>query len=526
MSKLFNGLLFSCLSLSILASCGKNKESSEIADSGKISQSISTVKEHDNHEMDEYGFCEEGGEYLGTTVGKEKINFNVSSTQPLFVRFKSLEGYILMPEIDGVEPTEYILYHFDDKGKITLIYDFEAVFDGNYDFGEYLYARFNFATFGTCSISIEYIQIDIADEFGYHIKDDKYLGKSINIESEGLLISEENGIKVEDGSKKSFYRFQFAKNTDYDVLRRNYDGLEINYAIRTASHTYEKVELKELVSTNAFEKSIDKFIYLNVSSKLQTNVLQETYFYVYVYYHTDEYGFDKDGIYHGEDVVSKVRIDRSEYYTYLNGYTWYFRYKIGLANTITYSKDTNLFTYKTYIRNKTTKEMVEVTDIENVPPITLENSDTYEDYIYFTITRINDHLYSSGNELEIKENAHTQHTHDDFGFCTLGGEYAGFEIEVGKTVNVVSGDEKMEEGDKFFARFKADENKKYYRLISNFLPSEFAYYGIVDGEFTPVAVNIQSDAATTIKTDDGYYYIVITTTGTVQNGSFTICELE
>ena len=75
--------LFIAALLSFVALTGCNNKKG--SDSQK--DSTSEVKPHKNHVMDQYGFCAEGGEYLGETLKEGENKFLITvTTQQVWVK--------------------------------------------------------------------------------------------------------------------------------------------------------------------------------------------------------------------------------------------------------------------------------------------------------------------------------------------------------------------------------------------------------------------------------------------------------
>ncbi len=498
--------------------------------------------EHQNHEADAYGFCKEGKEWLGEDllVGVNMFTIDENAS-PLFLRVDlanfttneipivditdnstvqpyDIKTYIV---IDGAPVFSSEIAYFEDAAFCNKLVGDERV--------DYLYYKLDYFSgtgiFGIVLASMYYepVVIHNPNDYGFCLDCGEYLGDDIDINVPSQVISTKNEMKTSSGKMRAFYRFAFSDGKDYEMLRGNYDCLAIAFTIKTGETTFEEVDLKELVSSHAFEKSTDKKVYLSVYKKNDNLSAEETLFQIKEYFHVDECGFDEKGVYHGVDYDKSVGLDNTAGITYLLGYKWYVRYKnITAGSTFSFTLFNGVFQYKYYIRSLT-GETKEVTDVSTKAPITMANQDGYEAILYIVITKYADDGY--GHLLTIWENKCEHSQVDENGFCESCGVFTGEEIEVGASISGLN----MSTGEVKFYCFKVTPGASYYKLVTNFSASEFEFFAFDKTTHAKISVSVpsgESNAVAAVECLDNTYYLALRPTASTSNGSFTIYKVS
>ena len=498
--------------------------------------------EHQNHEIDAYGFCKEGKEWLGEDLHLGVNMFTIEENMPpLFLRIDLANFAKYQIPVVGVTDNS-TAYPYDIKNYIMV--DGEPVFSSEIaylddvafcnqlvgdDRADYLYYKLDYFSgtgifgFVLTSSTYEPVEIHNPNDYGFCLDCGEYVGENIDISVPSQVISTKDEMKTSSGKMRAFYRFAFSDGKDYEMLRGNYDCLAIVFAIKTGETTFEEVDIKELVSSQAYGKSTDKKVYLSVYKKNDNLSAEETPFRIQEYFHVDECGFDEDGIYHGVDYEKSIGLDNTPGITYLLGHKWYVRYKnVNAGSTFSLTLFNEVFQYKYYIRSLT-GEMKEVTDISTKAPITIANQDDYETNLYIVITKYADDEY--GHLLTIWKNECKHSQVDDNGFCESCGEFTGEEIEVGVAISDLT----MNKGDVKFYCFKVAQGTSYYKLVTNFIASEFEFFAFDKTSGEKISVSVpsgESNAAEAVECLDDTYYLALRPTANTSNGSFAIYEAE
>ena len=498
--------------------------------------------EHQNHEADAYGFCKEGKEWLGEDLLVGVNMFTIDeNTSPLFLRV-DLANFTKtqIPVVDitvnsTVSPYDIKTYIVIDGKPIfssEIAYFEDAAFCNRLvgdDRADYLYYKLDYfsgtGTFGLVVAPSYYkpVVIHNPNDYGFCLDCGEYLGEDININVPSQVISTKNEMKTSSGKIRAFYRFTISDGKDYEMLRGNYDCLAIVFTIKTGETTFEEVDIKELVSSQAYEKSTDKKVYLSVYKKSDNLSAEETLFQIKEYFHVDECGFDEKGVYHGVDYDKSVGLDNTAGITYLLGYKWYVRYKnVTAGSTFSLTLFNEVFQYKYYIRSLA-GEMEEVTDISTKAPITIANQADYEANLYIVITKYASDGY--GHLLTISKNECKHSQVDDNGFCENCDEFTGGEIEVGVTISNLT----MYKDETKFYSFKVTPGTSYYKLVTNFSASEFEFFAFDKTTREKISVSVpsgESNAVEAVECLDNTYYLALRPTANTSNGSFTIYKIS
>ena len=501
--------LFIAALLSFVALTGCNNKKG--SDSQK--DSTSEVKPHKNHVMDQYGFCAEGGEYLGETLKEGENKFTITDeNRQLFFRVPLKEGhYFFEPEITKdttAEASSSLMYYVLD-GNIFPVMDFDELFIKNID-TDYIYFILTFKSNGIFGFVLSYSHYHFPDEHGFCVDDGEYVGEQFYLYNH-YLISCPKGV--------AYSYFEFEDNHNYDVLRRDAE-IELKYYIKTGEKEFLDVDLNHLVEQEAFAKSTDKKVYVTATyTGQETTQVPGMWIKVIDYYDVDEYGFDKDGVYHGQETdESSVSLFDIGYFDYAVEYTCYARFSISVGERILVN-NYDCLQVETYLRNASTKEMEKITVSKDVAVLNKDNEETYEHYLYCVIKVANKKIDVGGVSITRYEH---QHEYDEYGFCTICGLFNGTTLTINQALNNIN----VKKDEAIFFKFNVDPAKKYYRTVANLASSDLKFYAFVDGVLTDVKVNIQSQAVNASEVDDNTYYLRIKPTADVANGSITICEMD
>ena len=532
-SNLFFAIASTLLTLS-LVSCGSEKTS-------ESSTNSETSFVHQTHENDGYGFCKEGKEWLGSDLVMGMNSYKIEEdTAPIYLRVDLANfATFSIPAINITDTSE--AFPYDIKSYIVeedkLVFSSEINYLDDVAFcnklvGEsrtdYLYFKLDFFSgtglFGIILGSYSYTPVVIhnPNDYGYCFDCEEYVGEEIDINIPSQTISTENEMKTSSGKMRAFYRFSFSKGKDYEMLRRNYDGLGISFAIRNEETNFTEVDIKELVSTNAYDNSIDGKIYLSVYKKSNNKSDETTPYKIQEYYHVDDCGFDENSVYHGVNYDTSIGLDNTGF-TYPLGYKWYIRYQnIAVGSTFNISLFTNVFQYKYYIRSLK-GELKEVTDISTKTPINVENQNDYEMNLYIVITKIGEDEYM--HYLTINEIKCVHSEVDENRFCKNCGLFTGEKVEVGVTVSNLN----MNKDEVKFFCFEVTPGASYYKLVTNFMASEFEFFAFDKTTHEKISVSVpngEGNAVEAAECLDNIYYMILKPTANTSNGSFTIYKVN
>lgn len=511
--KKYKGILFVLMIPALIMStgCGGNNKGS--------GSSSATSQAHSNHEMDGYGFCKVGGEYLGTTLvqGVNNIQIEEDGGQAFFrveSKHHSIAG-MEMSETSTAEISSSQVFVMEN-GKPLIVVDMEeALVNPNYDF---VYFVLGAAKAGTIILNLVYEHVHYADDVGICVDDGMYVGETVSIGNQFIIeMYQRNG-------GKEFFRFQFGEGHDYAL----YQGIKENvykYYILDSEHKPQEVDIKNLTTTNVYSQSFDGYIYVRATyTGTYSSKVPSCWVLIDDYYHLDDYGFDGNGNYKGES-FSNAKTVYIGLWEAGNGYIYdlneprFASMKLDLGATYSMNNPDATFNVATYLRNKSTKEMVEVTNINETAPYTVANKDTYEDKLYFAIKL---HKQPTGltNVITVFKTEH-EHVYNSDYFCTECGEFGGETITIGETVSNL----KVEKDESRFFAFQVTPGKQYYKVMNLFMSSDYGFYAFVDGEKTEVSVGTSSKPTEAIECDDNTYYLKVKPTMKVENGEITIYEV-